>query len=55
MRRAEKFDAPLPTSAAMFRELHAAGSQPTQWTQDYWTEKDQFPAADLDDGTFIYG
>ena len=25
-----------------------------QHTQDYWTEKDQFPAADLDDGSFLY-
>lgn len=26
-----------------------------QHTQDYWAEKDEFPAIDLDDGTFVYG
>jgi cation diffusion facilitator CzcD-associated flavoprotein CzcO len=26
-----------------------------QHTQDYWAEKDEFPAIDLDDGTFLYG
>jgi cation diffusion facilitator CzcD-associated flavoprotein CzcO len=26
-----------------------------QHTQDYWNEKDAFPAIDLDDGTFVYG
>jgi len=28
----------------------------TEWqhTQDYWTEKDEFPAIDLDDGAFAY-
>jgi cation diffusion facilitator CzcD-associated flavoprotein CzcO len=25
-----------------------------QHSQDYWTEKDQFPAADLDDGALVY-
>jgi cation diffusion facilitator CzcD-associated flavoprotein CzcO len=25
-----------------------------QHTQDYWSEKDQFPAADLDDGALLY-
>jgi cation diffusion facilitator CzcD-associated flavoprotein CzcO len=25
-----------------------------QHTQDYWTEKDEWPAIDLDDGTFVY-
>jgi cation diffusion facilitator CzcD-associated flavoprotein CzcO len=25
-----------------------------QHTQDYWNEKDEFPAIDLDDGTFVY-
>jgi hypothetical protein len=25
-----------------------------QHTQDYWTEKDQFPAIDLDDPVFLY-
>jgi cation diffusion facilitator CzcD-associated flavoprotein CzcO len=35
--------------------LPKRGDKP-QWqhTQDYWSEKDQFPAADLDDGSFIY-
>ncbi|HEX4197412.1 MAG TPA: NAD(P)/FAD-dependent oxidoreductase [Caulobacteraceae bacterium] len=26
-----------------------------QHTQDYWTEKDEFPAIDLDDEVFVYG
>jgi cation diffusion facilitator CzcD-associated flavoprotein CzcO len=26
-----------------------------QHTQDYWTEKDEFPAIDLDDPVFVYG
>lgn len=26
-----------------------------QHTQDYWTEKDQWPAIDLDDRVFVYG
>jgi cation diffusion facilitator CzcD-associated flavoprotein CzcO len=26
-----------------------------QHTQDYWTEKDEFPAIDLNDGVFAYG
>ncbi|HME20976.1 MAG TPA: NAD(P)/FAD-dependent oxidoreductase, partial [Acetobacteraceae bacterium] len=26
-----------------------------QHTQDYWSEKDQFPAIDLDDKAFVYG
>jgi cation diffusion facilitator CzcD-associated flavoprotein CzcO len=36
--------------------LPKRGDKP-QWqhTQDYWTEKDEFPAIDLDDGTFVYG
>jgi hypothetical protein len=25
-----------------------------QHTQDYWAEKDQFPAIDLDDKAFVY-
>jgi hypothetical protein len=25
-----------------------------QHSQDYWIEKDQIPAADLDDGTLVY-
>jgi len=24
-------------------------------TQDYWAEKDEFPAIDLDDPAFVYG
>ena len=35
--------------------LPKRGDKPEwQHTQDYWTEKDQFPAANLDDGTFVY-
>jgi cation diffusion facilitator CzcD-associated flavoprotein CzcO len=35
--------------------LPKRGDKPEwQHTQDYWTEKDQFPAADLDDGIFVY-
>jgi cation diffusion facilitator CzcD-associated flavoprotein CzcO len=36
--------------------LPKRGDKP-QWqhTQDYWTEKDEFPAIDLDDGSFVYG
>ncbi len=28
--------------------------QPWVFTQDYWQEKDDFPAADLEDGALIY-
>ena len=35
--------------------LPKRGDKPEwQHTQDYWTEKDEFPAANLDDGTFLY-
>jgi cation diffusion facilitator CzcD-associated flavoprotein CzcO len=35
--------------------LPKRGDKPEwQHTQDYWAEKDQFPAIDLDDGTFVY-
>jgi cation diffusion facilitator CzcD-associated flavoprotein CzcO len=35
--------------------LPKRGNKPEwQHTQDYWTEKDQFPSADLDDGAFVY-
>jgi cation diffusion facilitator CzcD-associated flavoprotein CzcO len=35
--------------------LPKRGNKPEwQHTQDYWSEKDQFPAAKLDDGTFVY-
>jgi cation diffusion facilitator CzcD-associated flavoprotein CzcO len=35
--------------------LPKRGDKPEwQHTQDYWTEKDEFPAADLDDSVFIY-
>jgi cation diffusion facilitator CzcD-associated flavoprotein CzcO len=35
--------------------LPKRGDKPEwQHTQDYWTEKDAFPAIDLDDGTFVY-
>jgi cation diffusion facilitator CzcD-associated flavoprotein CzcO len=36
--------------------LPKRGDKPKwQHTQDYWSEKDEFPAIDLDDGTFVYG
>ncbi len=42
----------------MMRGMHLLpkrGDKPEwQHTQDYWTEKDQFPAADLHDGCFVY-
>jgi hypothetical protein len=28
--------------------------QPWRHSQDYWTEKDELPAADLDDGALVY-
>jgi hypothetical protein len=36
--------------------LPKRGDKP-EWahTQDYWSEKDQFPAIDLDDAAFVYG
>ena len=35
--------------------LPKRGDKPEwQHTQDYWTEKDEWPAIDLDDGTFVY-
>ena len=35
--------------------LPKRGDKPEwQHTQDYWAEKDQWPAIDLDDGTFVY-
>ncbi len=35
--------------------LPRRGDKPEwQHNQDYWAEKDQFPAADLDDGTLVY-
>jgi cation diffusion facilitator CzcD-associated flavoprotein CzcO len=35
--------------------LPKRGDKPDwQHTQDYWAEKDQFPAIDLDDGAFVY-
>lgn len=41
------------------RSLHLmpkqGDKQPWVFTQDYWTEKDDFPAADLDDGALTYG
>ena len=42
----------------MLRSMHLLpkrGDKPEwQHTQDYWTEKDEFPAADLDDPLFVY-
>jgi hypothetical protein len=36
--------------------LPKRGDKPEwQHTQDYWSEKDQFPAIDLDDAAFVYG
>jgi cation diffusion facilitator CzcD-associated flavoprotein CzcO len=36
--------------------LPKRGDKPEwQHTQDYWTEKDEWPSIDLDDGTFVYG
>jgi cation diffusion facilitator CzcD-associated flavoprotein CzcO len=36
--------------------LPRRGDKPEwQHTQDYWTEKDVFPAIDLDDAAFVYG
>ncbi|MEO9190540.1 MAG: NAD(P)/FAD-dependent oxidoreductase [Acetobacteraceae bacterium] len=36
--------------------LPKRGDKPEwQHTQDYWAEKDQFPAIDLDDEVFVYG
>ena len=36
--------------------LPKRGDKPEwQHTQDYWTEKDEFPAIDLDGGAFVYG
>ncbi len=36
--------------------LPKRGDKPEwQHTQDYWNEKDQFPAIDLDDPVFVYG
>jgi hypothetical protein len=42
----------------MLRGMHLLpkrGDAP-EWahTQDYWTEKDEFPAIDLDDGALVY-
>jgi cation diffusion facilitator CzcD-associated flavoprotein CzcO len=43
----------------MMRGMHLlpkrGGKTEWQHTQDYWTEKDEFPAIRLDDPTFIYG
>jgi cation diffusion facilitator CzcD-associated flavoprotein CzcO len=42
----------------LMRSMHLMpkrGDKPEwQHTQDYWSEKDQFPAASLDDGAFLY-
>jgi len=36
-------------------QLPKRGDKPEwQHTQDYWAEKDEFPAIDLDDGSFVY-
>ena len=50
---------PSPDSDYDLRGVHLLpkrGDKPEwQHTQDYWTEKDKWPAIDLDDGTFVYG
>jgi len=42
----------------LMRDMHLLpkrGDKPEwQHTQDYWNEKDVFPAIDLDDETFVY-
>jgi cation diffusion facilitator CzcD-associated flavoprotein CzcO len=42
----------------LMRDMHLLpkrGDKPEwQHSQDYWAEKDQFPAIDLDDGAFVY-
>jgi hypothetical protein len=42
----------------LMRSMHLLpkrGDKPEwQHTQDYWTEKDELPAADLDDGCLVY-
>ncbi len=42
----------------LMRSLHLMPSQgdhePWVFTQDYWKEKDEFPAADLEDGSLVY-
>ena len=42
----------------LMRSMHllpTRGDKPEwQHTQDYWTEKDALPAADLDDGCLVY-
>jgi hypothetical protein len=42
----------------MMRDMHLLprrGDKPEwQHSQDYWTEKDQIPAIDLDDSAFVY-
>jgi cation diffusion facilitator CzcD-associated flavoprotein CzcO len=42
----------------MMRNMHLLpkrGDKPEwQHSQDYWAEKDQFPAIDLDDAAFVY-
>jgi len=43
----------------MMRDMHRLpkrGDKPEwQHSQDYWAEKDEFPAIDLDDAAFVYG
>jgi cation diffusion facilitator CzcD-associated flavoprotein CzcO len=33
---------------------HQGDRQPWVHTQDYWSEKDELPVADLDDGALVY-
>ena len=43
----------------LMRDMHLlpkrGQSRDWQHTQDYWMEKDEFPAIDLDDAAFVYG
>jgi cation diffusion facilitator CzcD-associated flavoprotein CzcO len=64
--RAEEKDMPLKpwvdpedfNPGYVMRGVHLMPRQgnkpPWQHTQDYWKDKDQLPAADIDDGTLIY-
>jgi hypothetical protein len=33
---------------------HQGSRTPWLHSQDYWTERDELPAADLDDGSLVY-
>ena len=47
-------------SLIVFQNGHISGAlaeliRSTRAPTNYWTEKDTFPANDLDDGVFVYG